>query len=213
MDVLDFQFKLADLDVARGVFKGYCSTFGNLDAGGDVVRPGAFARTLKERNGEPIPILWSHDMKQPIGAGTEAREDSHGLAVTGELVLSVARAAEVRDLMRAGIVKGLSIGYAIPPGGAREGKDGARELLDINLYEFSPCCVPMNPLARITQPPKSLAAMTPAEWSAHFRGAGFSKRDTERLVYAVRGMPADPADEAALRSFADLKGWIQQFKK
>jgi HK97 family phage prohead protease len=210
MDVLDFQFKIAELDVSRGVFKGYASTFGNLDLQGDVVRPGAFARTLKERGAEPIPILWSHDTHQPIGAGTEAREDSHGLAVTGELILSVARAAEVRDLMRAGIVKGLSIGYSVPAGGAKQAADGhTRELVDIDLMEFSPCVIPANPRARITAPPKSLAAMTPAEWSAHFREAGFSRRETDRLVYAVRGL-GDPAEDAAI---ADLTAWLQKQRK
>jgi uncharacterized protein len=209
MDVLDFRFKLHDLDVKSGVFRGYASTF-DLDLQGDVVRPGAFARTLKERGGSPIPILWSHNTSEPIGAGTEAKEDSHGLAVTGELILSVSRAAEVRDLMRAGIVTGLSIGYSVPAGGAKQGKE-VRELVDIDLYEFSACVFPACPSARVTAPPKALASMTPADWDSHFRAAGFSKRETERLVYAVRGTATvDPAEDAAV---ADLVKWFKQRKR
>ena len=206
MDVLDFQFKLDNLDVKSGVFKGYASTF-DLDRQGDIVRPGAFTRTLAERAGRPIPILWSHSTAEPIGAGTEAREDSRGLAVTGELVLSVARAVEVRDLMRAGVVTGLSIGYSVPSGGAKQGADGSRQLLDIDLWEYSACVFPANPTARVTAPPKAMASMTPAEWDSHFRGAGFSKRDTERLVYAVRGLVTDPAEEAAA---GELLAWFKQ---
>jgi len=52
-----------------------------------------------------------------------------------------------------------------------------------------------------------MASMTPAEWDSHFRGAGFSKRDTERLVYAVRGLVTDPAEEAAA---GELLAWFKQ---
>jgi hypothetical protein len=47
-----------------------------------------------------------------------------------------------------------------------------------------------------------------ADWDAHFRASGFSKRDTEKLVYAVRGV-TDSAEDAAV---ADLIGWFKQRK-
>jgi HK97 family phage prohead protease len=208
MDVLGFEFKLHDLDVKSGVLRGLGAVFDNLDRQGDVIRPNAFKRTLAERNGEPIPMLWSHDTREPIGRWTEASETKEGLAVTGELLLSVSRASEVRDLMRAGIVKGLSIGYGVAPNGWKMSSDGeTRELLDVDLFEISACVLAANPLARVTSPPKAAEAMKATDWEQFYRAAGFSKRDAERLTHAaLQVMGIDPAEETAI---ANLTKWLK----
>ena len=43
------QFELEKYDEEQGIVSGYASVFGNVDDGGDVVEPGAFAG----RNGYP----------------------------------------------------------------------------------------------------------------------------------------------------------------
>jgi uncharacterized protein len=65
------------------IFSAYASIFGSKDLGGDVVMPGAFAKSLKE-NGLPA-LLWQHKVDEPIGVITEAREERRGLFVRGEL--------------------------------------------------------------------------------------------------------------------------------
>lgn len=45
---------------------GYAALFGRADASRDTIRPGAFARTLAERQ-EPLPLYWQHRPEQRIG--------------------------------------------------------------------------------------------------------------------------------------------------
>ena len=47
-------------------FAGYAALFGTADAGRDTISPGAFARTLAERQ-EPLPLYWQHRPDQRIG--------------------------------------------------------------------------------------------------------------------------------------------------
>ena len=61
-------------------FAGYAALFGRRDAGRDVIRAGAFARTLADRAG-PIPLLWQHRPDLRIGWIETAAEDARGLRV------------------------------------------------------------------------------------------------------------------------------------
>jgi len=131
----------APLPRERGVrFAGYAAIFDRPDSGGDVVRKGAFAETLK-RNGE-VPLLWQHQ-GQPIGTIEHLSEDGWGLRVIARLGEGAAR---VGDLLKGGNLKGLSFGYRV-----REAKqaDGLRELHSLDLVEVSLVARPMQKLARV----------------------------------------------------------------
>ena len=88
-----FEFKLNDVS-DNGQFQGYAAMFGNVDLGNDVVEPGAFEQSLTETGGGKIPILDHHNPAQQIGWNLEAREDSIGLFVRGQLDLNVQAARE-----------------------------------------------------------------------------------------------------------------------
>ena len=120
------------------IVRGYASRFGERDAGGDVVRRGAFAASLLERTG-PIPMLSDH--QRPIGQWTRAVEDDTGLRVEGEVTDPA-----VRRLIRAGKARGLSIGFRTR---RARGHPGRRELLDIDLREVSVVAFPLLGSARI----------------------------------------------------------------
>ena len=52
-------------DEGNGTIEGYASTWvREPDSYGDIVKQGAFSRTLKEweESGRPIPFLWAHSM-------------------------------------------------------------------------------------------------------------------------------------------------------
>jgi HK97 family phage prohead protease len=83
--------------------------YGNVDLGGDVVMPGAFTKSLQDRGGE-VPVLFAHDMRQPVGLG-KLMDTASGLQIEGQLVLSVGKAKEAYDLLKAKVLRGLSIGY------------------------------------------------------------------------------------------------------
>jgi HK97 family phage prohead protease len=94
-----------------GAFEGYASVFGDVDSGGDVILPGAFAASLKKRGAAGVKMLWQHQAAEPIGVWAQIIEDGRGLKVRGQLDLSVARAREALSLLRSGAVDGLSIGF------------------------------------------------------------------------------------------------------
>jgi HK97 family phage prohead protease len=130
-------------DKPRVRFAGYAAVFDALDRGGDVIRPGAFTRTLKM--GEQVPLLWQHRGGEIVGRIETLREDKRGLRVIGTLDAETAKTALGRQ-MRKRLIDGLSFGYQV-----RQSKqaNGIRELIDLDLVEVSVVARPMQPLARI----------------------------------------------------------------
>jgi HK97 family phage prohead protease len=128
-----------------GTFEGLLSPYGNVDDGGDLVEPGAYAKTLKEHGGK-IPLLWQHCPDEPIGE-LELSDQSDGLYCKGKLLMELPTAHKAYLLLKAGVVKGLSIGFR----SIRDAVDeGVRRLKEIRLYEGSIVTFPMNESALIT---------------------------------------------------------------
>lgn len=127
----------------EGRIEGLGAVFGTVDRGGDVIHKGAFSGAKF-----PIPMLASHDPADVIGVWEEGVELAEGLRVKGRLTMTVQRAREVRDLIIAKAMTGLSIGYVATRKAARKG--GGRDLLSVELVEISVVAVPMHPGAQIT---------------------------------------------------------------
>lgn len=138
-----FETKAAFSVDEEGRIEGLASIFGTQDRGGDIVHKGAFAGVSF-----PVPMLAGHDQTEVIGVWEEGEETTEGLRVKGALILTVQRAREVRDLILAKALHGLSIGYQPTRKTARKG--GGRDLLAVDLLEISVVAVPMHPGARIT---------------------------------------------------------------
>lgn len=134
-----FAFAIKSINETDGTFTGLASVYGVKDLQGDVVMPGAFTKSIKAR-GTEVPILWQHDQEQPIGVGT-ITDSKDGLEIKGRLVLDVAKAAEAYALLKAAVIRGLSIGYDVVE---RKFKDGARQLQELTLYEVSVVTFPAN---------------------------------------------------------------------
>lgn len=133
---------------ADGTFSGYASRFGIVDLGRDLVLPGAFRDSLRQRGARGIKLLFQHDPAEPLGVWLELREDASGLFVRGRVLPEIARGREVLALMRAGALDGLSIGFRAIAGRA-DPKSGVRRLAKIDLWEISVVTFPMQPEARI----------------------------------------------------------------
>ena len=132
-----------------GEFEGYLSTFGNVDRGMDMVMPGAFRRTLKERKLSAIKLLRDHDTRKVIGKWLSMEEDDRGLKVRGKLFAgTVQLATETLALMREGALDAMSIGYRTIKAQWDE-EQGIRKLLDLDLWEVSIVTFPMNEMATV----------------------------------------------------------------
>ncbi len=139
-------------------FEGYASVFGVADGAGDVVAPGAFARSLKKRPPWRVRLLYQHFAQEPIGVWEAMVEDAHGLYVRGRLVRDVQRAAEVMALIGEGALDGLSIGFRTLKA-ARDPATGHRILQEIELWEVSVVTFPLSQQSHVTAVGSKRAAL------------------------------------------------------
>jgi hypothetical protein len=123
-------------------FAGYAALFDRRDSGRDVIRRGAFARSLAERK-ERLPLFWQHRPDHRIGWIETVAEDQRGLRVIAAIDNPAGGAAAA---LKRGAVNGLSFGYTAR--GFRRDAQG-RELTDIDLFEVSLVTHPMQDGARV----------------------------------------------------------------
>lgn len=136
-----------------GTISGLAWKFGTPDRIGDWIEPGAFKGAKL-----PIPMLFGHDMNDPVGTWDHAEEKADGLHLTGKLLVDeVVRAREVRALVKSGAVRGLSIGFITRKASARTG--GGRTIKSLELLEASLVTIPMHPGARVTSAKSAVQAL------------------------------------------------------
>ncbi len=141
--------KAADMDGQYGYLEGYMSTWGNADSVGDVVRKGAFTKTLKERRPR---VLWQHNAYEPIGVIKEAYEDDKGLFAVIALNLDTQKGLETYNLYKSGAMDSFSIGIQLEKYNLIDGLNNknAYEILETKLWEVSAVTFPANEQAVVT---------------------------------------------------------------
>jgi len=165
-----------------GEFEGHGSVFNNEDSYGDVVLPGAFQKSLEEhRTAGTLPaMLWQHDPAQPIGVYSDVREDSKGLYVKGRLLTETTKGKEAHDMLKAGAVRGLSIGFVTR---AWEWREETRLVKDVDLWEVSLVTFPANRAAQVEDVKNSRAIPT-------------TERELDKFLRDVGGLSRSEAKAA-----------------
>jgi HK97 family phage prohead protease len=122
-------------------FYGIAST-PTLDSQGDVMIPEGAEYTL------PLPLLWQHNAKEPVGHVTAARITDKGIEVTAK-ILRIKEAGRLKDRLdeayqsiKYGLVRGLSIGFRGLQ--AEPIKAGGRKYIRWKLLELSAVTIPAN---------------------------------------------------------------------
>jgi len=132
----------------NGTFSGYASTW-KRDAMGDIIEPGAFARSIKAKNGV-VPIFVDHSRSDWVGFSSELSEDDKGLRMRAALALEHSKAADAYALMKFAKTMnyqiGLSIGFI--PTDVDADEEG-RILKAIDLWEISLTPFPANRGSRV----------------------------------------------------------------
>jgi len=123
--------------------EGYASLFGVKDMAGDIVAPGAFARSLRDKPPGAVKLLYQHDASEPIGLLSDVYEDARGLFIAGALNLETQRGEEAYALLLQGALTGLSIGFNVVSA-QKQGAQG-RLITQIDLWEVSLVTFPMLP--------------------------------------------------------------------
>jgi HK97 family phage prohead protease len=141
---IELSFK--DIDQKQGIVTGYFSAFNKPDAHKDVIRPGAFTKSIAE-NGPAstrprIKHLLNHDIDRPIGKLLVLQEDNYGLYYESKIGTNQA-AKDFMAMVESDLVHEHSIGFQIKKYNkiadfetTKEG-DAAFELTELKLYEGS----------------------------------------------------------------------------
>lgn len=153
----------------EGIFEAVVSVFDNVDRGGDIVRPGAFRKSLEhwKTSGSPIPVYWSHRLDSPdmnIGQVIEATElaggdrmipswagdwvRAHGGLYVKARLDPFGMGAQVRHLLKERRVRQFSFSYDVVR--EQRSKDNeSNELLELALHEIGPTPIGMNALTEL----------------------------------------------------------------
>lgn len=171
-DILDLECEYKEMDTDDdGSFEGYASIFNNKDLGNDVIRQGAFTKTITGRKASSIKLLYQHKTDEPIGVIDSLEEDKRGLKIKGRLAMGTQKGREVFELMKMGALDSMSIGYRLQPDGYKyDDKNKRRVIKEVDLMEVSMVTFPMNPKAKITK--VKLAEMDAREIEAYLRDVG-----------------------------------------
>lgn len=216
---MDYLTKSIPLEIKAssdsGTFAGYGAVFNVLDKGGDIIAPGAFAKSLAgwKAAGRNVPMLWQHDTDEPIGHWPELKEDEYGLYGTdAQLWLEDAPYARLAQKgMKTNTITGLSIGYRVKRF-SKDNATGVYTLQELDLVEISVVTNPMNDYARVSSVKSMIEAgrlPSLSEFEDHLREAcGFSKSQATAIAGSglskllPRGEPAGTGDVlAALSGF------------
>jgi len=179
---LECKFDSVDDTDGKMTFSGYGAVFGNVDSYGDVIAPGAFAKSLAQHlteGTEPMMFL-NHDAfgSLPIGRWTDMSEDGYGLKVSGEL-LDTSMGRDTYVALKAGALNGLSIGFRPIAFDMRsKPEDPRRTLKEVDLVEVSVVTLPANTKARV-QAVKSMGEeMSVRDLEQLLRECGLSKSES-----------------------------------
>lgn len=136
-----FEIKAADEE--KRTFKGVAST-PNQDRAKDIMVPTGAKFTL------PMPLLFHHDHKSPIGHVTDVKVTSKGIEVEIHLPkieeegALKARIDEAYQSLKHNLIKGLSVGFIPNWDDAEMIKGGGIQFNDWEFYELSLVTIPCN---------------------------------------------------------------------
>ncbi len=153
--------EIKEMNDAKYQFSGHISVKNNLDYGRDIVRNGAYRKSLadafqRKAAGDAFlyPYLWNHFADTPpIGGIYDADETKTGMRAWVQLNPEISLARDVYSSLKMKTLSRQSVGYLATSVNWAKGEDGQsiRELLEMDVKEGSCCIFAMNPLARVEQ--------------------------------------------------------------
>ena len=142
-------------DDGEMLIEGHAAVFNSEVTIGDwfreIIRPGAFTKTLSERD---QVMLWNHDSGKPLArksTGTlTLKEDDTGLA-SGASLPDSSWGHDAFEAIKRGDVQGMSFGFYVVKERVtqEENELSLREILEASLIEVSPVTFPAYPVTDI----------------------------------------------------------------
>ena len=137
-----------DMNPIQGIVTGYFSKFNNVDSDGDIMKPGAFTKTISEQgpaSAQPrIKHLLNHDPSLPLGKLLTLREDEYGLYYESQ-VGTHDGGEDFIKMVESGLITEHSIGFKIIKRNQVQSYEnylrnpslGQFEITEVKLYEGS----------------------------------------------------------------------------
>jgi len=157
--------EIKDLDEGSRTVQMYLAKFDTVDSDNDIIRRGAFSRSIGERgpasaSNRKIAFLRYHNWENQIGKFLELSEDNVGLLATGQLGNSTKGNDALQDY-KDGIILEHSIGFKYIKDGIRfievEGMDrgGYYDVTQVALWEGSAVTFGANEFTNVVEVAKS----------------------------------------------------------
>ena len=151
----NFELKLKADD--EGILEGYFSTYDETpDSYGDIIKPGAFTETIKNReeSGHPFPLCFNHDFSAIIGAVDSVKDTEKGPFIKAHF-LDTQQAQDVRKMLQSGAIYQFSFAYDVlgaeKPTEEQQSKGIWNVLTKLDVFEISVVTVPANQNAVVTE--------------------------------------------------------------
>ena len=158
-------FEVKEVNSATRKVVVYLAKFNNMDSDGDIIRKGAFKKSIQEHgpmsnSNRKIAFLRHHDWQQPIGKFLELTEDDYGLLAVAEMGRSTLAEDAWKDY-EDGIIREHSIGFQYVKDKLKFVEDdtlpmgGYWEVAEVKLYEGSAVTFGANDLTNVVAVMKS----------------------------------------------------------
>ena len=153
---MNYKIFTAKVDEESGKIAGYFSTYDKQpDSYGDIVEPGAFTKTIADREatGHPFPLCFNHDFSSVIGAVNTIEDTEKGPYIEADF-LDTQLAQDVRKMVKSGAIWQFSFAYDVT--NYREPTEDEKKagisnvLTGVDVYEISVVTVPANQNAVMT---------------------------------------------------------------
>ena len=189
-----------DKDFEKFLYVGSYITTYNVDLGKDIIAPGAFTKSIKDKmdKGQRIPLLLQHNMDLLLGHAIFFKEDNIGVYVESRLPKSHWRVkGEIIPLLENGSLQEFSVGFGVKSDDYEiDENTGIRTIKQATRYEYSFVTLAMNPEARL-QGFKSMIeeVKTLKETEKLLKKRGFSQSEAKALISKVKEFSKNPCDE------------------
>jgi HK97 family phage prohead protease len=139
---------IKDVDGKKGIVTGYFAHFNNVDGDGDIIRKGAFSKTIRENGPDSakprIKHLQNHNTSQPLGRLVHMKEDESGLYYESQIG-SHSLGQDFIKMVESGLITEHSIGFKTIKrnqlqdyeGYQKDPSKGWNELIELKLWEGS----------------------------------------------------------------------------
>ena len=225
MDRIYIPFELVEFETKsngskpKGWFKGYGSTFGNVDLGKDVVLPGAFDQTVEEhkKSGTVPAMFYEHNTTEPVGDWLGMEVDKKGLLMEGQLWVDsgIPRAEQSYKMLGSKTGRGLSMGYNHIEPPIYDDRKGIRQLTKLRVNEVSVTGRPMNQKCGIVsvkallEDKKILTVREAEDWLRD--AVGLSATEAKTFIAAVKS-GAQAERDASLERQKSIDSTLERIK-